>query len=219
MQDEPHRYTHAFFRVFGLMQLAILPGVAAMTGMADTAVPFLLGAQWAESAPIFAALGVAALAQPLANPTGWLFVSQGRTTEMAWWGFASATVTCAAFVWGVQFGVREFAMAYAAVTMLKLFPLWLLVTRKGPVGRDSIRRRILPVFCAGLVCYVIVLAIQASLPDHAFGKLLAGTALSYVVFSGFLAFSPYGREILSEVKGLAAKALQELRKRRDKRPA
>ncbi|WP_298932793.1 lipopolysaccharide biosynthesis protein [uncultured Ruegeria sp.] len=219
MQDEPHRYTHAFFRVFGLMQLAILPGVAALTGMADTAVPFLLGAQWTESAPIFAALGIAALAQPLANPTGWLFVSQGRTTEMAWWGFASATVTCAAFVWGVQFGVREFAMAYAAVTMLKLFPLWLLVTRKGPVGRDCILRRILPVFCAGLVCYVIILVTQASLPDHAFAKLVAGTTISYAAFAVFLTFSAYGRDTLGEVKGLAVKALQELKKRGDKRPA
>lgn len=219
MHDEPYRYAHAFFRLFGLMQLAVLPGVAAMTGMADTAVPFLLGAPWANSAPIFAALGIAALAQPLANPTGWLFVSQGRTTEMGWWGLASAVVTCGAFVWGVQYGVRELAIAYAAVTMLKLFPLWLLVTRKGPVGRDNIRRRILPVFCAGLAAYAVVLMVQTSLPGVAVLKLLCGIAISYAVFAGILTLSNYGRKILVEVKTLAFKALWEVRKRRSKRPA
>ncbi|NVO57337.1 lipopolysaccharide biosynthesis protein [Rhodobacteraceae bacterium B1Z28] len=219
MQDEPYRYAHAFFRVFGLMQLAVLPGVAAMTGMADTAVPFLLGAQWADSAPIFAALGIAALAQPLANPTGWLFVSQGRTTEMGWWGLTAAVVTCGAFVWGVQYGVQELAMAYAGVTMLKLFPLWLLVSRKGPIGRDSIRKRILPIFCAGLAAYVIVLTVQSSLPGRAVLKLLCGVAISYAVFAGVLTLSQYGREILVELKTLIFKAPQEIRKHRAKRPA
>jgi len=216
MQDEPHRYAHAFFRVFGLMQLAILPGVAAMTAMADTAVPFLLGAQWADSAPIFAALGIAGLAQPLANPTGWLFVSQGRTTEMAWWGLASAVVTCAAFGWGVQFGVLELAMAYATVTIVKLVPLWLLVTRKGPIRQGSIRKRILPVFCAGLVAYASILFLRDSLPDPALLKLPGGVLLCYAVFAGCLTLSPFGREILIDVKMLLIKAVRKIRQRTTK---
>lgn len=210
MQDEPERYARAFFRVFGLMQLAILPGVAAMTGMAETAVPFLLGAQWADSAPIFAALGIAALAQPLANPTGWLFVSQGRTTEMAFWGLASAVVTCGAFLWGVQYGVRELALAYAVVTLLKLFPLWALVSRKGPIGRDSLGKHILPVFCAGLAAYVVIWGSHSGLPDTASLKLLIGTTLSYLVFVVVLTFSSYGREILVEVKQLLIQAAKTL---------
>lgn len=210
MQDEPHRYAHAFFRVFGLMQLAILPGVAAMTAMADTAVPFLLGAQWAGSAPIFAALGIAGLSQPLANPTGWLFVSQGRTTEMAWWGLVSAGISCVAFVWGVQYGVVEMAMAYAAVSVAKLVPLWMLICRKGPIRADSIRTRILPVFCAGLAAYVSILLARDSLPDLAILKLLSGAALCYGAFVGALMLSPFGRQILMEALDLATKARHRL---------
>ncbi len=219
IQDNPHRYTHAFFRMFGLMQLAILPGVAAMTGMADTAVPFLLGAKWADSAPIFAALGIAALAQPLANPTGWLFVSQGRTTEMAWWGFASAGISCFAFVWGVRYGVWELAMAYAGVSILKLLPLWLLVTRTGPIGRDNIRKRVLPLFCAGLITYGAIVAVQSSLPDFAAAKLLFGTAVCYAVFVGVLTVTRFGREILSDVKHVGLTGLRKLRRPNSKRPA
>ncbi|WP_300060406.1 lipopolysaccharide biosynthesis protein [uncultured Roseobacter sp.] len=213
MQDEPERYARAFFRVFGLMQLAILPGVAAMTAMADTAVPFLLGAQWAQSAPIFAALGIAGLSQPLANPTGWLFVSQGRTTEMAWWGFVSALISCAAFVWGVQFGVWELAMAYAVVTLLKLLPLWLLVTRTGPIGRDSLRSRILPIFCAGVVTYAAILALGETLPDAALLKLLSGTAVCYAVFVCVLSLTAFGRSVLADGAQLVGKTFREMRRR------
>lgn len=216
LQDEPHRYAHAFFRVFGLMQLAILPGVAAMTGLADTAVPFLLGQQWADSAPIFAALGLAALAQPLANPTGWLFVSQGRTTEMAWWGLASAIVTCAAFVWGVRFGVRELALTYAGVTMLKLFPLWFLVSRKGPVGPGTIRSRILPLFCSGLTTYAAVVILRPILSGPAAVQLLGGLIISYAIFAGVLVLCPFGRAVLATAWQLCVQGVETLRRGRTK---
>lgn len=212
MQQEPERYARAFFRVFGLMQLAMLPGVAALTAMADTAVPFLLGEQWAASAPIFAALGVAGLVQPLANPTGWLFISQGRTTEMAWWGLASAALTCTAFGVGVRYGVVELAMAYAAVSMLKLIPLWMLICRKGPIRAESIGSRIFPVFAAGLTAYGFLLAVQGLLPGPAVVRLLGGAVLSYAVFAAVFALSAYGRAVLMEAADLVFKALKKMRR-------
>ena len=210
MQDEPARYAHAFFRVFGLMQLAILPGVAALTALADTAVPFLLGAHWADSAPIFAALGIAGLAQPLANPTGWLFISQGRTTEMAWWGLFSAAVSCAAFVWGVQYGVVTLALAYASTSIAKLVPLWLLICRKGPIRNDSLRTRILPLFCSGLATYTLILLVRDSLPEPAILKLLSGAGLCYLTFAVALSLTPYGRQTLGELRGLLLKVIRRL---------
>ncbi|MEL7213956.1 MAG: lipopolysaccharide biosynthesis protein [Pseudomonadota bacterium] len=219
MQNQPHRYAHAFFRVFGLVQLAVLPGVAALSAMADTAIPFLLGAQWTESAPIFAALGIAGLAQPLANPTGWLFISQGRTTEMAWWGVISALITCSAFVWGVQYGVVTLAITYAASSFAKLIPLWILICRKGPIGYVSIRTRILPIFIAGLATYATIYLSQDMLPGIAVFKLLIGTALCYAVFAAALTFTAYGRQTLAEATELCAKALRRLHMRALERKA
>ncbi|MEL6798975.1 MAG: lipopolysaccharide biosynthesis protein [Pseudomonadota bacterium] len=211
MQDEPRRYNRAFFRVFGLMQLAILPGVAAATAMADTAVPFLLGAEWAAAAPIFAALGIAGMVQPLGNPTGWLFISQGRTTEMAWWGFFSALVTCLAFVASVGYGVVALAMSYAAVTVLRLLPLWLLITRKGPVKIESLATRILPILAAVVSTYAGLLLMRDALPDTALVRLIAGTLLSYTLFASVFSLSGYGRQVLREVVDLCTKAIAKLR--------
>ncbi|MEM1428899.1 MAG: lipopolysaccharide biosynthesis protein [Pseudomonadota bacterium] len=204
MQDEPQRYAHAFFRVFGLMQLAILPGVAALTAMADTAVPFLLGEQWAAAAPIFAALGIAGLVQPVGNPTGWLFISQGRTTEMAWWGLASALITCAAFAWGVRHGVIEMAMAYAAVSVLKLGPIWWLICRKGPIAPARILDRVIPVVVAGFATFGTMTLVQASLPGPALVRLLTGVLLAYALFAAVFALSGYGRQVLLDMRDLAA---------------
>ncbi|MEM9474830.1 MAG: lipopolysaccharide biosynthesis protein [Pseudomonadota bacterium] len=210
MQDEPARYNHAFFRVFGLMQLAVLPGVAAATAMAETAVPFLLGAQWAAAAPIFAALGIAGMVQPLGSPTGWIFISQGRTTEMAWWGFASALITCGAFLWGVQHGVVELALAYAGASVLKLGPLWWIICRKGAIAPARLSDRILPVLAAGFVTLGALTLVQDTLPGPAVVRLITGTLLSYAMFTALIAMTPYGRLILAEARGLAFKRLARL---------
>ncbi|MEL6102175.1 MAG: lipopolysaccharide biosynthesis protein [Pseudomonadota bacterium] len=211
MQDEPERYNHAFFRVFGLMQLAILPGVAAATAMADTAVPFLLGAQWAAAAPIFAALGIAGMVQPLCSPTGWLFISQGRTKEMAWWGFSVAVVTVSVFVWSVEYGVETLALAYAGVAVAQFLPLWLLICRKGPLKRACLMTHHLPLIAAVGTTFAGLILIRDGLPDLAIARLLAGTAFSYALFAVVLAFSAYGRSILREVLGLGILGLGNLR--------
>lgn len=211
LQSQPERYNHAFFRVFGMMQLAILPGVAAMTAMAETAVPFLLGAKWAEAAPIFAALGIAALVQPLGNPSGWLFISQGRTTEMAWWGVASAILTCSAFALSVQHGVVALAATYAAVSAARLIPLWLLICRKGPIRIDSLIARVLPILGAVMVTYAGILTVRDALPGPALIQLTVGTALSYAAFTAIFTLSNYGRDTVREAVVLASHGLSKLR--------
>ena len=110
-------------------------------------------------------------------------------------------------------------MAYACVSILKLLPLWLLVTRTGPIGRDSIRKRVLPLFCAGLITYGAIVAVQSSLPDFAAAKLLFGTAVCYAVFVSVLTATRFGREILSDVKHVGLTALRKLRHPNSKRPA
>ena len=213
MQGEPARYEAAFFRVFGLMNLALLPGVATAAAMADTAVPFLLGEKWAAAAPIFAALGIAGLSQPLANPTGWLFLSQGRTTEMAWWGLGSALVTCAGFALTVQYGVVALAYGYAATSVIKLLPVWWLIGRRGPVGRGRIVNRVLPLVAGVALAYGAVALAQGALPGPAVARLALGAAIAYGAFAAVAASSAYGRTVLREVASLAGTGLRKLHAR------
>jgi len=42
----------------------------------------VLGPQWSATSRIFLVLGFTGLFQPIANTTGWLFLTQGRSRDM-----------------------------------------------------------------------------------------------------------------------------------------
>ena len=131
--DEPARYRNAYLKVVPLLLLALLPGVAAMIVVAPTLIPFLLGDTWRESAYIFTALGFAGLLQPLNNPAGWLFISQGRSSDFMYWGVVTAVTSVIAFVAGLPYGVFGVAVAYAASEYIRTPALWWYIGRRGPV--------------------------------------------------------------------------------------
>ena len=51
---------------------------------------FLATHNWGRAARFFQALGFAGLLQSLNNPSGWLFISQGRSAEFLRWGIVTA---------------------------------------------------------------------------------------------------------------------------------
>ncbi len=208
MTEEPDRYRHAYLRVLNLSLLLILPGVAWATAMADTLIPFLLGAQWHGSAPIFMALGFAGLVQPLNNPAGWLFISQGRSTDYMIWGFITAGIAIAAFGAGIAWGALGVAVAYAISEYLKTIPLWIYVSRRGPVRTPHVARATGPFLLAAHLALLLVWILQDYFAFAPALSLIIGLLLSYVVVAvGVLPFKS-GRETLRESYGLATGPLK-----------
>jgi PST family polysaccharide transporter len=116
LADEPERYRQAYVRMLEKVCLLTMPGVAFMLVTSDWCVRLLLGAQWADSARIFTLLGIAGLIQPVANTTGWLFVSQGRTHHMLRWGLMAGSATIAAIVAGLPWGAIGVAASYSVMS-------------------------------------------------------------------------------------------------------
>lgn len=135
------------------MLLVSLPGVAFMVGTSDLLIPALLGLQWAGASPIFAALGAAAFLQVLNNPTGWLFISQGRTQEYFRWGLFGSATSVASFVAGLPYGPLGVAAAYAASECARTPILWWYVTRRGPIHPRDVARTAAPHFAGVLACW------------------------------------------------------------------
>jgi PST family polysaccharide transporter len=200
MLDEPDRYRSAYLRVLTLSLLLVLPGVAAATAMADLLIPFALGAHWAGSAPIFMALGFAGLLQPLNNPAGWLFISQGRSTEFMYWGFATALFAVVAFVLGLPYGALGVAIAYAISEYLKTPVLWLYIGRLG-----AVRARDVALACGPLA--------RPWLAEAPVAALLEGALLAYLVTVLLIAPFPQGRAVLAEAGSLLRGGLSKLRSR------
>jgi PST family polysaccharide transporter len=166
-----------------------------------------LGSQWAAAAPIFVCLGFAALVQPFNSTVAWLFVSQGRTGELARWGFWSACVCSAAFVAGLRWGPAGVALGYAlAEIIFGTVPLWWWAGRNGPVSFAHIWKTAV-VFVPSLVA-----AGAAAHLAHRWLELPAALELgacaviSYAVYGAMLSVSRTGREILGEAIELITEA-------------
>lgn len=212
MAQEPDRYRHAYLRVMRLVLLAALPGVAWATVMADSLIPLALGAQWAGSAPIFAALGFAGLVQPLNNPAGWLFISQGRSQEFMIWGFATAAFAITAFGIGVAWGAFGIAAAYAVSEYLKTPVLWLYVGRKGPIGLKEVIRSAGPFMLGAHIAMAAIWLLKPWLPGPALVGLIMTGTISYGVMLLTAILFPSGRAALREAVNLLSGALTRSRK-------
>lgn len=78
----PDRYRHAYLEVVQQTLLVIMPGVIALMITADTLIPLHIRRSLGSSCASFFRRR-SLLHQPLTTAIGWLFISQGRTTEFA----------------------------------------------------------------------------------------------------------------------------------------
>jgi PST family polysaccharide transporter len=198
LKDEPDRYRSAYLRVMPLILLVALPGVAFAAAMSDTLIPFVLGEQWRGSAPIFLALGFAGLLQPLNNPAGWLFVSQGRSGDFMRWGIVTAITSVLAFAIGLPYGALGVAVAYAISEYLRTPFLWLYVGKTGPLRASHVLHAALPFVLGAHLAFGLIWLAKPMLQAPPVVALAAGAALSYAAtILAALAFGA-GREALRE---------------------
>lgn len=207
MTHEPERYRHAFLRVLPLVLLFALPGVAFAVATATLFVPLVLGEQWQDSARIFQALGFAGLLQPLNSPSGWLFISQGRTTEYLRWGIFAAITSGLAFVIGLPYGAVGVATAYAIQEYLRTPLLWSYVCRKGPLRTHHVMRAALPLVLGAHVSVAALWFLKYHLPGGPAAIVIQSAILSYVIVCAVAALFPAGRTALKEMSDMIRSAL------------
>lgn len=198
MTNEPDRYRHAYLRVAPIILLVTLPGVAFAIAMADVLVPFALGPQWVGSALIFQALGFAGLLQPLNNPSGWLFISQGRSADFMRWGIVTAVTSVMAFVIGLPYGAFGVALAYAVSEYIRTPFLWLYIGRRGPIRAADALRMSFPFVAGAHLAVAVLWAARPYLPQEPLPALVLGMVSSYLLVAGFAALFKPGRRTLAE---------------------
>ncbi|TGW04358.1 lipopolysaccharide biosynthesis protein, partial [Mesorhizobium sp. M2D.F.Ca.ET.145.01.1.1] len=147
---------------------------------------------------IFLALGFAGLLQPLNNPAGWLFVSQGRSGDFMRWGIITAVTSVLAFALGLPYGALGVAVAYAVSEYLRTpFP-WLYVGRSGPLQAGHVLRAATPFVLGAHLALGAVWLVKPMLPQQHVVALASGAILAYAItIVVALAFAA-GREALRE---------------------
>jgi PST family polysaccharide transporter len=175
----PERYRKTYLRILEKLAILTMPGVAFMIASSDWIVEVVLGPQWSGASRIFALLGIVGLIQPIANTTGWLFITQGRTRDMFHWGLIGPTIIIISIVVGLPWGAVGVATSYSVVYLVIVAPLlfW-FVGRRGPVRTSDFYRVAAPVVFASVSVLGVLLALRHWL---VITKSLAGLALSFAI--------------------------------------
>ena len=192
-------YRRAYLRMLEKVALLTMPGVALMIVTSDWIVEIILGPQWRQVGMLLVILGVAGLIQPIANTTGWLFITQGRTKELFRLSMIGGPITIASIVAGLPWGAVGVATSYVTGYLILTHVLYWYVGRRGPVRTIDFYRTIAPFAVATL------LALSASLafrywqhPVNALSGIMSCTAVVVVTTIFVLAVIPAGRNALRD---------------------
>jgi len=201
--DSPERYREAYMRMLEAVAILTMPGVAFMIVTSDWIVALVLGPQWRDTAMIFSILGVSGLFQPIANTTGWLFISQNRTHQMFRWGLIYCSAIIVGIIAGLAWGAKGVATSYT-LTMLCMMPLlfW-YVGRSGPVRGGDFYRAMTPATIASLSILVALYLLRRWAPavSSLEGILLSMVVSSVVTVLVLLVLAP-GRKALQNMREL-----------------
>jgi O-antigen/teichoic acid export membrane protein len=204
LNDRHADYRKAYLRMIEKVAILTMPGVALMIGCSDWVIRIVLGPQWHEASRIFILLGITGLVQPIANTTGWLFLSQGRSDRILKWGMISGPLIIASIIIGLPWGAFGVAATYSAVRVLITEPLlfW-FVGRTGPIRTMDFYTTIAPfLFAAGCV----LLAILGFRRLHMVANPVLGIAIcsGIALVTDVIALSsvPAGRAALRDLKTL-----------------
>ena len=206
LTDSPERYRKAYLRILEKVALITMPCMALMIACSDWFVKLILGPQWIAASRIFAFLGIVGLIQPVANTTGWLFITQGRTRDMFRWGLLGATIVIASIIVGLPWGAVGVAATYSSIFLLVVTPLlfW-FVGRRGPVRTIDFYRTIAPIACAALSSLAALLVLRRSMPLMAPSMgLLIAFVTTLAVMLLVLMLLPQGRIALKDCRELVA---------------
>jgi PST family polysaccharide transporter len=199
LMNHPERYRNAYRAVVTLLMLITVPLAPLMILSADWLIPTVMGPQWTGAVRVFQVLALTLFTKPLANATGWLFVTQARTQELWHWGLLGGVIAIVSFIVGLPWGALGVAVAYGASDTFIRMPILLSWAGKtGPVSRRDLLACLVPAWiCAATVGLVYGLAAP---------RFHLSPGLTFLVFAplslaaGFavLVVTPWGRHTLRD---------------------
>jgi O-antigen/teichoic acid export membrane protein len=157
VQNDAERLRRHFLQGYGVFLAILVPLTVACGLFAGDIVRVFLGAQWADSAPVFMRLTPTMLVLAIINPLSWLMLATGRTTRSLSIAVAIAPTVILGYSIGVPAGPQGVAMGLSGAMLLLAAPV-VLWARHGTTltGGDVVREAIPSVVSAavaGLVAF------------------------------------------------------------------
>lgn len=197
LQNEPGRYRRAYMLALRGLAVVSLPGMITAAICSNRVVELLLSHRWIGAAPVFFWLSMTAIAQIVANTTGWLYISMGQGKRQFYWGMVSSAISLISFAIGIPDGAVGVARAYFFGQLLGLPFLYWSATRDNPVSFFSLVSVQLPSLCAGAITLLLSWEIPKSLSSVYYVSLVAVSAYMLTLF--FQVLTPGGRRALWDI--------------------
>lgn len=185
IQHDKVRVRDVYLRAMRVISFVVYP---IMLGLLVTAHPFvmtLFGARWITVTPLIQIFSLVSLTQSLCNPTGWIYMSQGRTDWMFRWGIFASTTLVGAIAAGVYIGsIQHVAWAYLIANLFLTYPCIAIPGKLIQMKFMDVIRVAAPSFICASIMAVLVWAIGAALPDkwHTSIHLVLQTVSGFIIY-------------------------------------
>jgi O-antigen/teichoic acid export membrane protein len=203
MADDPPRVGAAWLRGNRLVAAVSVPAFVGLIVVAPDFVPAVLGDRWHKAIPVLQLLCIAGLAQSLQSLNHSILQALDRAGALLAFMIFSATLTVAAFVVGLHWGVVGVAAGFAAARTIVLPVFTTIVCRAARTGVtafvQSVRTPLEVAAAMGALTYALrLLLIQLAVP--------AGARLAIVIAAGAFAYLALlvrrDRELVVEARAL-----------------
>ena len=165
IQHDKQRIKSIYIRVIQVIAFFSFPMMLGLVATADHFMLGIFGSKWAGVIPLIRILAFVGVLQCIGNPTGWIYLSQGKTNWMFWWGvFGSGSVVVAIIV-GVWMGsIYTVAWAYLFINILLSYPVVAIPGRLIGMKWIEVYRPLLPTFLISASMAIIVYFAGMALP-------------------------------------------------------
>lgn len=195
---DPDLYRLQYWRVTGLLMLAMFPALVVVTAFPTTLIGVVLGPAWLEAGPLFGWFAGAAMVELTLSTFNWLMTSQGRGNDMLRTGLVNALVALASFAIGIAWGILGVAVAFALGRLCLCLPhgFW-RAGREGPLGHGEMARLLAPHTVALGATFMLIWAVRQLFGNPLWPMLLTSLGASYLVYLLLLLAFPATRRILA----------------------
>lgn len=205
MQDDREAAARAFVRSVRLVMIVALPFYLGLAATAEPLVATVLGAHWAEAAPVVRLLALAmpfmtlqVLYTPACDAAGQPGVTVGN-------GLIGAALLTAAFLLSVPWGPIGLAVAW-----ITAYPVYLAISSRRALPVIGVRARAVADATAPAALAALIMAFAVALVDSVLPILPQPARLSVLVATGGVVYAGW---LLAFARGTLAEVLATVRTR------
>ena len=163
LQGNAQQFRNYYLKALSLLTFVTVPLAVFLFLTSREVIEFVLGPQWAQATGIFQYLAISAIAQPVMNSTGWLYVCSGRTRAMLLWGLVATICVSVAFILGLPHGAERVALYYTGTTVLLLVPGLHYATIGTTISIGDVARTVRDSFISSVIAGATVFGLKQSI--------------------------------------------------------